>query len=42
MNEAAADPHRLMELMAEKEAAEAELMEKLEAWEDVSTQLEEA
>ena len=42
MNEAAADPARLMELMAEKEKTEAALLEKMDEWEEVSTQLEEA
>ena len=42
MNEAAADPARLMELMAEKEETEAALLEKMDEWEEVSTQLEEA
>ena len=42
MNAAAADPSKLMELIAQKEEAETMLMEKMEEWEEVSTQLEDA
>ena len=42
MNAAAADPSKLMELIAQKEETETTLMEKMEEWEEISTQLEEA
>ncbi|MBQ8585340.1 MAG: ABC-F family ATP-binding cassette domain-containing protein [Butyricicoccus sp.] len=42
MNAAAADPSKLMELIAQKEETETTLMEKMEEWEEISTQLEAA
>ena len=42
MNAAAADPAQLMELIGQKEETEAVLMEKMEEWEEISTQLEAA
>lgn len=40
MAEAGADAHKLMELSAEREAADESLMEKMEQWEALSTELE--
>ena len=40
INHNAADPEKLMGLLAEKEEADAELLEKMEAWERLSEELE--